>query len=69
MAEGLYRLVISGSGKLLHLARHEAHTMSLCGRDGMCTAAGWGTVDEPRGRVCARCEEARADHAFNEAML
>lgn len=56
-----YRLAITGTGVLLHLALHETPRDALCGLPGMCTAAGYGTPDNPRSPIHRRCLEVRAE--------
>lgn len=56
-----YRLTLTATGKLLHLALHETPTEALCGLPGMCTAGGYGTPDSPRSPIHRRCVEVRAE--------
>lgn len=48
-------LAIPATTNTLHLSRKACPTVSLCGRDGMCTPAGYGTIDNPRTPICRRC--------------
>jgi hypothetical protein len=48
-----YRLVIAGTGRLLHLAK-DTSTVSVCGRHGMCTAGGFAVSEQHP--MCRRCE-------------
>ena len=58
MTESRWVLVLAGSGAVLHVLNPSSPAgewRSLCGRPGMCRAAGYGTYERPRITLCPSC--------------